>query len=179
MLPRHTIPIAIQRVCFRVQSYILFLLFILFVLFVKTRMAHNLAKAAVGALALNGGGEGGGGKHGSNGNDGVMSSKSSAEPVPFCPEAVLPKYHDEDACARRMTTSRVGGDCARPAIYQQLKDGATGATLVPNRQTIYCPQEVHNLEVPSAIQGFDTVWIVENTHVVLLWVSYDVVAYSS
>ena len=121
-------------------------------------MSSNLAKAAVGALALSGGSEK------------VANPSNNDGPVPSCPDAPLPKFHDEDACSFGKPTNQL----ERSTIYQRLKEGATGATLVPNQQTIFCPREVQNLESPSAIKGFDTIWIVENTSsspALLAWVT--------
>jgi hypothetical protein len=51
----------------------------------------------------------------------------------------------------------------RQSIYERLKGSGTGATLIPNQQTIICPLELQSLESSSAIKGLDTTWIVENT----------------
>jgi hypothetical protein len=115
----------------------------------------NLAKAAVGALALNGGG------------DQAAVHPANEDPnldaVPKCYMApTLPQYHDEDRCAI-LPKAFAEGKQSRPQQYASLRDGATGATMVPNQQTVVCPREVQNLENPSAMKGFDTVWIVENT----------------
>lgn len=133
----------------------------------------NLAKAAVGALAMNGGGGGGGG---------VSSDPSQSQPlvdtngntgvVPDCPVPPLTHFHNEDVCLTRPVRLNKG-DVQRKLIYESLKDSGTGATLVPNQQTVVCPMEVQSLESPTAVKGLDTTWIVENTGsktVVIAWV---------
>lgn len=116
-------------------------------------MAANLAKAAaVGALAA--GGE----------NGGV---------VPECPHRpALSKFHLDEACTIKPSHPRTGA-ADRHEIHTRLKNSGTGATLVPNEQTVVCPLEVQSLESESAMKGFDTTWIVENTAstpVVLAWI---------
>lgn len=122
-------------------------------------MASNLAKAAaVGALASNGGGD----------TNGVNNSPV----VPECPNPPLAEYHREDVCHRKPSRDRQGHQ-DRAMIYKALTESGTGATLVPNTQTVTCPLEVQSLENPSATRGFDTTWIVENTSsapVVVSWV---------
>jgi len=120
-------------------------------------MAANLAKAAaVGALASGGGGGGGGG-----------------EEVPECPHRPsLAKFHLDSACAYKPSHPRTGA-VERGSIYKKLTNSGTGATLVPNEQTVVCPLEVQSLESESALKGFDTTWIVENTAstpVVIAWI---------
>jgi hypothetical protein len=124
-------------------------------------MASNIVKAAtVGALAMNGGGDGGAGQ---------------APPraiVPDCPAQPLPAYHHPDVCLTK-PARLPQGHVERKSIYERLKAGGIGATLVPNQQTVVCPLLVQSLETPGATQGFDTTWIVENTSensVVVAWV---------
>jgi hypothetical protein len=125
-------------------------------------MPSNLVKAAVGALAMNGGAENAANKPVVDGHTG---------PYPDCPAPPRAKYHDPNVCL----TKPVGTPQEHPerrVIYERLKHSGTGATLVPNQQTLVCPLQVQNLESPSAIKGFDTTWIVENTatsSVVLSW----------
>jgi len=92
--------------------------------------------------------------------------------VPRCPSQALPHFHTEDSCFKK-PSHLPQGSLERNQIYQRLKHGGTGATLVPNQQTIVCPLEhVPTLEDPSAHKGFDTTWIVENTSthpVVIAW----------
>lgn len=139
-------------------------------------MPSNLAKAAVGALAFSGNGENpNSGKApplNGNNDDAIVDGKGQKEPFAMCPSAKLPKYHEEEVCITRPARPEKG-HVERPEIYKRLKESGTGATLVPNQQTIVCPMEVANLENPSAIKGFDTTWIVENTastSVVVSWV---------
>ncbi|MGK3758578.1 MAG: hypothetical protein ACI8RD_010893 [Bacillariaceae sp.] len=55
-----------------------------------------------------------------------------------------------------------------------MRESGTGASLVPNQQTVTCPMDnVESLENEMAVKGFDTTWIVENTsmkHVVVAWI---------
>lgn len=129
----------------------------------------NIAKAAMGALAVNGGGENVDPHQQSkplvdtNGNTGV---------VPNCPVPPLTHFHDQDVCLTRPVRLNLG-DVSRNSIYEGLKSSGMGATLVPNQQTVVCPLEVQSLESPTAVKGFDTTWIVENTGsktVVVAWV---------
>jgi len=127
----------------------------------------NLAKAAVGALALNGGAENSVGNQNS-----LVDTNGNAGPVPSCPGPKLKHYHDEEVCMTRPVRKNLGHD-ERNAIYKALKESGTGASLVPNQQTVVCPLEVQSLENPSAIKGLDTTWIVENTGtkaVIVAWV---------
>jgi hypothetical protein len=127
-------------------------------------MSNNFAKAAVGALALNGGGGGGG--------DPAVSSSSANTQVPECPAAKLPKYHDPDNCLLRPSTPH-DESSERALIYASLRQSATGATLVPNQQTVVCPLHVQPLEITGGVKGFDTTWVVENSAsvpIVLSWV---------
>jgi hypothetical protein len=118
-------------------------------------MASNLIKAAaVGAIASSGG----------NQNNGPV--------VPQCPNPPLAEYHHPDVCLRKPSRPQQGHQ-DRGMIYRALTESGTGATLVPNTQTVTCPLEVQSLENPSATRGFDTTWIVENTSsvpVVVSWV---------
>jgi hypothetical protein len=129
-----------------------------------------IAKAAVRALALNGGGSGQV-PNPYTGNP-VADANCNIVDVPVCPNAPLPKYHAEDVCCRE--PPRPGPtDVNRQAIYEGLKHSGTGAMLVPNQETVICPLQVQSLENPSAISGFDTNWILENTAstpVVVAWV---------
>ena len=158
---------------------------------------ENLAKAAaVGALAMNGGVQPDNGAAAALGGNGAVAGAPSVDlkpppkidelkleeagVVPDCPRTRLPEYHDEDKCALRPQTFH---DYAsqRAMVYASLKAGATGATLVPNQQTVFCPRQVQQLGVPEAVRGFDTTWIVENTAttpVVLSWVMPDGKEYS-
>lgn len=120
-------------------------------------MASNIAKvAAVGALASSGG----------------NTAPNNPVPVPECPNPPLAEYHNPDVCLRKPSRPQQGHQDRR-MIYKALTEGGTGATLVPNTQTVTCPLEVQSLENPSATRGFDTTWIVENTSsapVVVSWV---------
>lgn len=123
----------------------------------------NLAKAAaVGALALNG----------ATGGDG-NSAPLNNEPLPACPRRPdLAKYHRDEVCMTKPTYPRMGAH-ERRDVYTRLMNSGMGATLVPNEETRTCPLEVQSLESSSAVKGFDTTWIVENTAstpVVLAWV---------
>ncbi len=82
--------------------------------------------------------------------------------VPECPVPPLTHFHDEDVCMTRPVRLNLG-DVERQSIYHRLKDSGVGATLLPNQQTVVCPIEVQNLESPTAVKGFDTTWILENT----------------
>jgi hypothetical protein len=129
----------------------------------------NIAKAAVGALAMNGGGEnsdpGGQSKPlvDTNGNTGI---------VPDCPIPSLTHFHDQDVCVTRPVRLNKG-DIQRKSLYEGLRDSGVGASLVPNQQTVVCPLQVQSLESPTAVKGLDTTWIVENSgsrSVVVAWV---------
>eukprot|EP00538_Stauroneis_constricta_P009015 CAMPEP_0119548440 /NCGR_PEP_ID=MMETSP1352-20130426/2375_1 /TAXON_ID=265584 /ORGANISM="Stauroneis constricta, Strain CCMP1120" /LENGTH=382 /DNA_ID=CAMNT_0007593723 /DNA_START=45 /DNA_END=1193 /DNA_ORIENTATION=- len=125
----------------------------------------NLAKAAVGALALNGGAD-----PQQQQND--VAKKVETPTVDRCPVKPRTKFHQPDAClAKPMPVHDESHE--RYAIYQRMMNDATGATLVPNQKTVFCPREVQSLHNPSAMKGFDTTWIVENTAstpIVLAWV---------
>lgn len=124
-------------------------------------MASNLAKAAaVGALAASGG------------DHAVGNSNKDSPVVPECPHQPLAEYHNPEQCLKKPSRPQQGHQ-DRAIIYKTLTEGGTGATLVPNTQTVVCPLEVYSLENPSATRGFDTTWIVENTSsgpVVVSWV---------
>jgi hypothetical protein len=128
-------------------------------------MASNVAKAAaIGtAIAMNGGDSNAGAGVAQNGN---------IEIVPECPVKPLPVYHDPNVCLNKPAHPMHGADVRR-AIHDSLQASGHGASLVPNTQTVVCPLEVQSLENPTAVRGFDTVWIVENTSsspVVVSWV---------
>jgi hypothetical protein len=133
-----------------------------------SNLSKAAAAAAAAALALNGGGD----------QAAVhlppVNQDPKQVPVPECYMApVLPQYHDEDRCAI-LPKAFAEAKQTRSEQYATLRDGATGATMVPNQQTVICPREVQNLENPSAIKGFDTVWIVENTAstpIAIAWVT--------
>lgn len=139
-------------------------------------MASNIAKAAaVGALAMNGGGDGPAG-NGRLHPMGSVTSGTNEQPlnsiVPECPSQPLPVYHHHDVCLSK-PAHLPKGHVERKVIYERLKAGGTGATLVPNQHTVVCPLMVQSLENPTAIKGFDTTWIVENTsknNVVVAWI---------
>jgi hypothetical protein len=138
---------------------------------------EQLAKAAtVGALAMNGGaGAGTGGASGDVIGGGSLPKLESLqlEQAPACHVADLPIYHHEDNCQLRSIKSFVEHHAERGIMFDALVAGGTGATLVPNQQTVYCPLNVQSLDNPSAVRGFDTTWIVENTAttpVVVSWV---------
>jgi hypothetical protein len=126
----------------------------------------NLAKAAVGALALNGGA------------DQATVHPANQDPtqglVPECHmDPFLPQYHDQDRCAI-LPKAFAEAQQTRSQQYATLRNGATGASMVPNQRTVFCPKEVQTLESPSAMMGFDTVWIVENTAstpIAIAWVT--------
>ena len=135
------------------------------------------AAAAAGALALNGGG---GGDNNSNANNlPVLRADDQGRlppGLPSCPvnpTKVTPKYHLEESCKIKPARPPKGDELRGPT-YQRLKDSGTAATLVPNQKTISCPLEnAPSLELESAVQGFDTTWIVENTAstpVVIAWI---------
>jgi hypothetical protein len=137
-------------------------------------MASNLAKAALGALVLNGGSE----TPNNNNNEKPLTPDNEAVSpagdgtVPTCPNPSLSKFHFEEVCLNRPHRHNLG-DFERGSIYQRLKNSGTGATLVPNQQTVTCPLEVQSLESPNSVKGFDTTWVVENTGstpVVVSWV---------
>lgn len=108
----------------------------------------NIAKAAVGALAVSGGGN---------------NAKSLGDgPVPDCPIPPISHFHNREVCETRPVRMNKG-HVERKSIYDQLLNAGMGATLVPNQYTTVCPMEVESLENPSAVKGFDTTWIVENT----------------
>eukprot|EP00934_Nitzschia_sp_Nitz4_P002530 Nitzschia sp. Nitz4//scaffold79_size90958//42746//43998//NITZ4_005025-RA/size90958-augustus-gene-0.171-mRNA-1//1//CDS//3329558249//2520//frame0 len=113
-------------------------------------MASNAAKAAVGALAASGAG---------NGNQGTPLGSG---PVPSCPYPPLAHFHDKTVCETRPVRLNKGAD-ERKAIFDSLGAAGVGATMVPNQKTTVCPMDVQSLESSSAVKGFDTTWIVENT----------------
>jgi len=121
--------------------------------------SHNFIKAAAaGALALNGGG-------------GVDDTCQHV--LPQCPgNPFLPLYHHPQFCETRPSRPEKGHD-ERGLIYRKLKESGTGASRVPNQQTVTCPVgEVQSLDNEMASKGFDTTWIVENTskkNVVVAW----------
>lgn len=137
-------------------------------------MPSNLAKAAVGALALNG--EGGGNSPNDNAPKKVpgtlMSENGEVPPLGGCPGFKMAKFHEEDVCLTKPSRPP-SGDEQRGPTHQRLKDSGTGASLVPNQHTVVCPLQVNNLASSTAVKGFDTTWIVENTstsNVVVSWV---------
>jgi hypothetical protein len=84
------------------------------------------------------------------------------------------KYHTPEACLSKPSRPPKGM-IGRRAIYESLREGGTGAALVPDTKTVVCPLEadLESLESPSAHKGFDTTWIVENAStkpVVVAWV---------
>jgi len=92
--------------------------------------------------------------------------------VPECPVQPLASYHNPDVCLTKPSRPSQGLP-GRKAIYDALTATGNGASMIPNMQTVVCPLEVQSLENPSAIRGFDTTWIVENTSsspVVVAWV---------
>jgi hypothetical protein len=139
-------------------------------------MASNIAKAAVSALALNGGGETPDNQSNSNPltpktpeNQGTALGEGT---VPTCPNPPSAKFHFEDVCLTRPVRLNKGS-LERGSIYDRLVNSGTGASLVPNQQTVTCPLEVQSLESPTSVKGFDTTWVVENTGtspVVVAWV---------
>lgn len=93
--------------------------------------------------------------------------------VQECPHAPDAKYHRPNICVTKPVHPNVGHE-NRGMTYRALRDSGIGASLVPNTQTVTCPLgEVQSLENPSAVKGFDTTWIVENTStkfVALAWI---------
>lgn len=92
--------------------------------------------------------------------------------VQDCPVVPLTHFHDQEVCETRPVRLNKGA-VERKSIYEGLKGSGMGATLVPNQQTTVCPLNVESLESDSAIKGFDTTWIVENTSsntAVVAWV---------
>ena len=93
--------------------------------------------------------------------------------VPECPSRPFPKYHNPHVCQTKPSRP-MEGDNERRMVYDTLLASGTGASLVPNTQTVTCPfGEVQPLESPTAVRGFDTTWIVENTskkNVVVAWI---------
>ena len=138
-------------------------------------MSSSFAKAAVGALAMQGGGENVGRSNSNSPNNSNynVAPENPDKSLPVCPFAeTLPKYHEPDACGTK-PSHRSSGHIERESIYERLKFSGSGATLVPDQKTIICPLEVQSLEQPGAVKGFDTTWIVENTsstEVVISWV---------
>jgi hypothetical protein len=138
-------------------------------------MASNIAKAAaVGALAMNGGGDGVSQQPNNNGGTmlGGMNEHSVNSIVPECPAQPLAHYHHPDVCLSKPARPSQG-HTERRLIYDKLRASGTGATLVPNQQTVVCPMQVQSLEIPTATKGFDTTWIVDNTSknsVVIAWI---------
>lgn len=129
-------------------------------------MASSLAKAAIGALALNGGGEGVG-----NVNKPNVVDTNENKIVPACPSPPLQKYHEQMVCLAR--SYQTPEKAVKLQTYRDFKAAGIGATMIPNQQTVICPMEVANLEDPYAAKGFDTMWVVENTSstpVVVSWV---------
>ena len=108
-------------------------------------------------------------------NNAVLeAAKSASANFPSCPkDVVFQKYHQPEACLSKPNRPPEGHP-SRHLIYQRLLMGGTGASLVPNEETRLCPiGETETLESPTAIQGFDTTWIVENTSskvAVVAWV---------
>ena len=94
----------------------------------------------------------------------LEAAKTASASFPSCPrENFSAKYHHPQACLSKPTRPP-GGDVSRHSIYQKLMNSGVGASLVPEETTITCPMhETESLESPTAIQGFDTTWIVENT----------------
>ncbi len=104
----------------------------------------------------------------------LEAAKTASAGFPSCPRATgIRKYHMPDACATKPTRPPEG-DVSRRSIYQKLLTGGTGASSVPDEETRFCPlYETDSLESPTAIKGFDTTWIVENTSsqaTVISWV---------
>lgn len=112
-------------------------------------MAANLAKAAaMGALAMNGGG---------------ANSEQAEGIVPDCPGPPHAPFHAQEICTQNLKPHRLPlGSVERKSIYESLRDSGYGATLIPNEQTLHCPQIVKSLESEHAMRGFDTTWLVEN-----------------
>jgi hypothetical protein len=162
---------------------------------------YNFIKAAAaGALALTGGGVSDGdvgvgvgvgvgentcndvvGDVNSNGGDGI-NGIDTCQQLPQCPrQRYLTKYHAPRFCETNQRPSRPEkGSNQRGLIYLKLKESGSGASFVPNQQTVTCPMgtEVKSLENKEiAVKGFDTTWIVENTstkHVVVAWIINDI-----
>jgi len=93
----------------------------------------------------------------------LEAAKSASANFPSCPRQTLAKYHHPQACLSKPARPSVG-DASRHSTYQKLMNSGVGASLVPDETTITCPMhETESLESPTAIKGFDTTWIVENT----------------
>ncbi len=94
----------------------------------------------------------------------LEAAKTASASFPKCPRDKFNAiYHHPQACLNKPTRPPEG-DVSRLSIYQKLKNSGVGASLVPNEMSITCPMhETESLESPTAIQGFDTTWIVENT----------------
>ena len=109
----------------------------------------------------------------SNTNAMLEAAKAASANFPSCPSATRQKYHFPEACLSKPSRPPEGHQ-DRHAVYQKLKYGGTGASLVPNQETRVCPiHENDSLESATAISGFDTTWIVENTSskvAVVAWV---------
>jgi len=82
--------------------------------------------------------------------------------VQDCPISPLTHYHDPIVCETRPVRLNLGS-VERKSIYEGLREGGKGATMVPNQHTSVCPLTVENLESETAVRGLDTTWIVENT----------------
>jgi hypothetical protein len=139
-------------------------------------MASNIAKAAaVGALAMNGGGDGATGTVPQQPSDGTkyngINEQSLNSIVPECPAQPLAPYHHPDVCLSKPARPSQG-HVERRSIYDTLRAGGTGATLVPNQQTVVCPLQVQSLEISTATKGFDTTWIVENNSITAVFVAW-------
>jgi len=100
----------------------------------------------------------------------------AASNAPVCPSRPLihKKYHEPGVCLTKPSRPPEGHK-DRKMVYNKLLAGGIGASLIPNTQTVTCPLggKLESLEAPTAIKGFDTTWIVENTSsksVVLAWV---------
>lgn len=109
-----------------------------------------------------------------NVNNAVLeAAKTASTSFPSCPRSVPKKYHHPEACLSKPSRPN-GGDVTRNSTYKKLLNGGVGASLVPNEETRICPiHESESLESATAIQGFDTTWIVENTSskvAVVAWV---------
>ena len=109
-----------------------------------------------------------------NVNNAVLeAAKTASASFPSCPSGVLKKYHHPEACLSKPSRPN-GGDVTRNMTYKKLLNSGVGASLVPNEETRICPiHESESLESATAIQGFDTTWIVENTSTkvaVVAWV---------
>jgi len=141
--------------------------------------SYNFVKAAAaGALALNGGGVSNAVSGGAGMCAGPLALNDggvvdTCQLLPQCPgKSSLPLYHHPHFCETR-SSPREEGHGEHESIYHKLKESGTGASLVPNQQTVTCPMgEVQSLENEMAVKGFDTTWIVENTSkkdVVVAW----------